>query len=418
MVLGAVLALAPAGMAYADPQDPAKVPSQQQVEDARREVDTAAGSVGRIQAQLASADARLRQLEIDAQAAAEVYNTAVYQRSQAEAAARQAAQRAEAARRASEEKRRDLARLAAATYRLDPGLTEVAAYLRADGPSGLLDQTSTVSMVSASVTDAYRSLRASQSVARVLDAEAAKAVAAQAAQTEQAAQARQRAEALAGAQAGAVAAISTEKRALVERLAELGRISVDLAAARQEGLERQAQERAEQARRQAEEQRKAEEKRKQDGDDGTGDNGSGGGGGGDTGGDGPDDGGGVPSPRQRQVALAFVLAQLGEPYVFGAAGPDTWDCSGLTMRAWEAAGISMPHFARGQYRQSRPIAMSELRAGDLIFWASNPTDSNTIYHEAMYLGGGQMVHAPRPGRNVEKRSMFYMGTPTHFARPR
>jgi len=77
----------------------------------------------------------------------------------------------------------------------------------------------------------------------------------------------------------------------------------------------------------------------------------------------------------------------------------------------------MVHQARPQYWGSKKISLSELKAGDMVFWATNASDSNTIYHVAMYIGGGKMIQAPRPGRDVEIVSLYYMGTRQFAGRP-
>ncbi|MEQ4207982.1 C40 family peptidase [Actinopolymorpha sp. B9G3] len=373
------------------------VPSSQLVHDAQVRARAAASSLGQLQARLARADNRLRRLDVAAQQAVEHYSTAVYRRTQAADAVRVTTAQASAARRTTERRRQAVAEIAAATYRLDPGLGPMSTYLDAAGPEDLLDQTITMTMVSATVASRYEALRVSQSVSAVFEAQARDALdigrrAAAAADT-----ARRQVKASVASQSRSVDSLTAQKRALLVRLARLERVSVRLAAARQHALERRARQRAEEARKRAEERRR--DLPPDDGDDGGG-------------------GGGGPTTRQRERAVGYALAQLGEPYVFGADGPDSWDCSGLTMRAWEAAGVSMPHFARGQYWQSKRIRLAALRRGDLVFWASDPEDSNTIHHVAMYLGRGRMVHAPRPGRDVERRSLWYMGTPTHVAQVR
>jgi len=102
--------------------------------------------------------------------------------------------------------------------------------------------------------------------------------------------------------------------------------------------------------------------------------------------------------------------------VWAAAGPSSWDCSGLTMRAWESAGTYLPHYSAGQYSASTPIRASQLRPGDLLFWGSSNSPSS-IYHVAIYTGNGMMVHAPRPGRGVTEESMYYWIAPNFYARP-
>jgi cell wall-associated NlpC family hydrolase len=116
-------------------------------------------------------------------------------------------------------------------------------------------------------------------------------------------------------------------------------------------------------------------------------------------------------------ALAFAYGQLGKPYVWGATGPDSYDCSGLTMQAWASAGVYLPHFAAFQYQSSHPIGYDDLRPGDLLFWATDGHDSDTIYHEAIYLGGQQMIQAPRTGEDVEISSIWMWGPIQFFARP-
>jgi murein DD-endopeptidase MepM/ murein hydrolase activator NlpD len=116
------------------------------------------------------------------------------------------------------------------------------------------------------------------------------------------------------------------------------------------------------------------------------------------------------------TALAFALAQLGDPYVWAAAGPDAWDCSGLTMAAWRAAGRSLPHYSAAQYLASTPVPESRLRPGDLVFWSGGGGPAS-IHHVALYLGGGTVVHAPRPGTAVRIEGIRSWAEPDYFARP-
>jgi cell wall-associated NlpC family hydrolase len=101
-------------------------------------------------------------------------------------------------------------------------------------------------------------------------------------------------------------------------------------------------------------------------------------------------------------ALAYAKAQLGEPYVRNAAGPSSWDCSGLTMRAWGSVGVSLPHSAGQQAGHGRSVAKSDLQPGDLVFFYS------PISHVGLYAGNGRVIHAPRPGKSVEYIKMSYM----------
>lgn len=95
------------------------------------------------------------------------------------------------------------------------------------------------------------------------------------------------------------------------------------------------------------------------------------------------------------IALKYALAQIGDRYVFGAAGLTTWDCSGLTMRAFQAAGVSLPHSSAAQSRMGKSIPFGQKKPGDLLFFG------RPVSHVGIYLGGGRMVHAPRSGSRVK-----------------
>jgi cell wall-associated NlpC family hydrolase len=99
------------------------------------------------------------------------------------------------------------------------------------------------------------------------------------------------------------------------------------------------------------------------------------------------------------TALKYALKQIGDRYVFGADGLTTWDCSGLTMRAFQSAGVSLPHSSAAQFRYGKLISRSNLKAGDLVFFGS------PISHVGIYLGGDKMVHAPRSGSRVKVATM-------------
>ncbi len=111
------------------------------------------------------------------------------------------------------------------------------------------------------------------------------------------------------------------------------------------------------------------------------------------------------SPQNSQAgtrAVAFALAQQGKPYQWGAEGPDTYDCSGLTWLAWQHAGLSWERMpAAGQWQwlhqHGQDMPPEQLRAGDLLFYANNLSDPATIHHVAMAIGNGRMVEAPEPG---------------------
>ncbi|OLL69910.1 putative secreted protein [Pseudonocardia sp. Ae168_Ps1] len=115
--------------------------------------------------------------------------------------------------------------------------------------------------------------------------------------------------------------------------------------------------------------------------------------------------GGAPAaPGVAGTVLAFAAEQLGKPYVWGATGPDTYDCSGLTMRAWQAAGVQIPRVSRDQARAGQQIPIDQAQPGDLVFWSSNGS-VGAVHHVALYLGNDQIREAPTTGVPVRDRAL-------------
>jgi peptidoglycan DL-endopeptidase CwlO len=110
------------------------------------------------------------------------------------------------------------------------------------------------------------------------------------------------------------------------------------------------------------------------------------------------------------IAVNYAYAQLGKPYAWAASGPNSFDCSGLTMAAWGAAGVSLPHNAEMQWNAIPHLARSSLQPGDLVFY-------NSLNHVAIYVGNGQVIHAPTFGDHVRVASVD-MSTPYGYGRPR
>lgn len=105
-------------------------------------------------------------------------------------------------------------------------------------------------------------------------------------------------------------------------------------------------------------------------------------------------GSGTKASGAAAKAVDFAMAQIGKPYVWGAVGPSSYDCSGLTSTAWAAAGHPVPRTSQAQWQGLTRVGLASAQPGDLIIYYSDAT------HVGMYIGGGQMVHAPRPGRTV------------------
>jgi cell wall-associated NlpC family hydrolase len=111
--------------------------------------------------------------------------------------------------------------------------------------------------------------------------------------------------------------------------------------------------------------------------------------------------GGAMTAAQLTAALRAAESRRGLPYVWGAAGPASFDCSGLVRWSFAQAGVSMPRVAADQARAGRAVAVTQLQPGDLLFYHTDPTAPGYISHVAIYLGNGWMIQAPQPGMDVE-----------------
>jgi cell wall-associated NlpC family hydrolase len=429
-VVSALAALLLSAPAVADED---AVPTPAEVAQAESAVAGAAQSVASVRARLSVAQDRLRQAEVAAAVAGEAFNVAVI-------TAREAADVAAAA---------DLAAIAAdadvathreayvdavnAAHQLGPSLSPLAALSQSDGIRETLGNTALIQQMQRSLQDVYAGYDATAILAAAARNRAAEA-AGEAAKAEAVARAaRDAAENAAAAAADRAAAYAGERDAAIADLARLQGISAELAEIRQDALEQQAAEAATAATQAAAEQAEQAEQvptqqavpqsepqsepqpqpqpqpqpepqpdpEPQPEPDPQPE---------------PEPQPGPPPATNSGAgaAVAFARQQLGEPYSYGGAGPRAWDCSGLTMRAWEAGGVSLPHYAAGQYSATKRIRLGDLRPGDLLFWGDSPSG---IYHVALYVGDGMMIHAPRSGRNVEEVSMYYWISPTYFSRP-
>lgn len=279
-----------------------------------------------------------------------------------------------------------------------------------DDVEGLLKQLGTASKLGEQSQAVYEQAAADRNAAEALGAQAVEARTEHERLTALAESRAAEARAAADAALGAVA--EAEQRS-AELYAQLATLKDTTAALERERVEGQAREAAEAALEEAEE--------ANNGNSG----GSGGGNGGGSGGGGNTGGGGTPAPNPDpppanqnavETAISFARAQLGERYVLGGAGPDVWDCSGLTRAAYASAGIGIgTHSATNQYYtlagRGKAVSLGNIQRGDLLFWGSG----GDYYHVAIYLGGGRILEAPREG--VPVREYFIWGSPSAAARP-
>ncbi|MGA8112152.1 MAG: NlpC/P60 family protein [Actinocatenispora sp.] len=108
-----------------------------------------------------------------------------------------------------------------------------------------------------------------------------------------------------------------------------------------------------------------------------------------------------PVSGRAGTVVRFAYAQLGKPYVWAADGPDSYDCSGLTLAAWRQVGVNLPHLASAQYNQIPHVTRSQAQPGDLVFYED-------LGHVAVYIGGGRVIHAPTFGEVVKVSSIDMM----------
>ncbi len=432
-------------------------PSRRDVQQAQGAVRATGDRVGVIRAQLALASARLQQVSVEAGKAVEVWDGARYQLEQARQAAERARERADTAARGAARLRKQVAAATVRSYQSGGSLNSLGVLLADSNRTALLDQMNAYYSVTGALQTYLGQYQSTESVARVLQGQAVAALADRRRAAQAAAAAKEAAAQAVGKANSAVNSITAQRDQLIASLAQLQHTSVALAQQRQQALEQKAAEEAAaqaaaaaarqqaQQRAQQQAQRQAQRAAQQ-----------------------------APSPQPSPTpvpsptpepsptpapsptptptpdptptpsptpsptptptpppappppappptaqgaaaAIAFAKAQLGEPYVWGAAGPDSWDCSGLTMGAWGAAGVSIPHWGVAQYYATTPISASQLQPGDLLFWSSDGSPSS-IYHVALYAGGGMLIEAPRPGRTVEYVSMYSWIAPDLFTR--
>jgi cell wall-associated NlpC family hydrolase len=431
-----ILAVPPAagGMSVAWADDPDTPPSRADVRDARDAVRDQARSVETVQSELLAANQRLEESAVAAAQASEAWNGARYRLEQARRDAAAAGERAGIARDDVATQREAYTDAIVDSYQMAPELSAVVSIAKADGVQSVVEQATTLAQTESAMDTRYDGFRAASTLADVAHEQADAAEAEAARLQVEAREARDAAAAAADAAAQEADAIAARKAGLIEELARLQNVSVEMAEDRQSALEAQAlaeaaaerqarQEAAEaaeaaRAAQAAEEAAEAKQDRASDPDPQPAPQSD------------PDpDPEPAPAPPPAPTppappapgggagaAVAFARAQLGEPYVWGAAGPDAWDCSGLTAGAWNAGGKYLPHYSVAQYEQSTPISSGSLQPGDLVFWGSSSSPSS-IYHVALYAGNGQIIHAPRTGRPVTQESMYYWIPPNFYARP-
>ena len=390
----ALVVTTPTLSAQADPV----YPSEGQVRGAKAAVGNKAAQVAAAEAQLMASNARLDEVQRLAEVANEKYNLARILLQQRTDASKSAGERAATAQKTANAASDRLGQFAARTYMQGASLGQLEAFLSSRGPQEVLDRAANIKIVTDIRSRVLQDADASSVVAAVLRRQAAQAQAQQLAAQQVADSARVAAQTQVDSAATATAKIHALQSAMIAQLATLRNTSIALERQRHDGLAAAAQARAAAAARsraaaQTRAARRAAEARRRR----TAPNGQ------------------SPSPRLPDsvppvpprggaaAAVSFARAQIGEPYQWGAAGPDSWDCSGLTQLAWAQAGVNLSHYTGFQWSETRRIPLGDLRPGDLVFFGDT---GETSHHVGLYVGDGQMIEAPHTGAFVRYSSIW------------
>jgi len=367
--------------------------SKARVARLERKVAAAADAVTRAQH-------NLDQARTAAEVAVEAYDKAQVQQAASERALAAARLVLNAAGARVASARHDVSKFAVAAYE-GGTLSSVDLLLNSHGPDAMLYRLSALDAVSRSQRDVLETLNAAQVYQGVVQQQAAAVVSASKRATATADAARVHAAQLVDAQSAAVAKVTAASHQLDSMLADARAHASALERARLQALA-EARARALAAKKAAE-LRAAQERANQQARGGAGSGGTGSGG---AGSGGSQDFGSTVSAATEQAALQQAESQLGKPYEWGAAGPDTYDCSGLVMWSYAQVGVHVDHWTGDQWNEGAHIPLSALRPGDLLFFATDTNDPNTIHHVGMYVGNGQMIEAPYTGANVRYSDAF------------
>ncbi|MGW6541697.1 NlpC/P60 family protein [Streptomyces massasporeus] len=282
------------------------------------------------------------------------------------------------------EAREELGSFASAQYRTGAAAPDTATFLLADTPQDYFDQTQLMDRMTGRQKVAVDDYVTQQSETMKKRQEAAASL-----------------ETLTDSQDGLKTAKATVQRKLADARELMSKLTAEekarLAAIEKEKQAEAARKADELARQQAAQQ-KAQEEAAQQQDSGSSSSGS-------------SDSGSSSSTApadssyatKADKALAFARAQIGKPYVWGAVGPGSYDCSGLTQAAWKAAGVTLPRTTYDQVNAGTTVPLSQAQPGDLVFFYDDVT------HVGIYIGNGMMIHAPKPGTYVREESIFYDG---------
>jgi cell wall-associated NlpC family hydrolase len=390
---------------YVRGDDPAP-PTEAEIEAAAAAVSQRAGALQRQEDQLSTANTRLTGLENQAEILTERYDQAVLDEQQATTAYRQAQNRLRIADAAERQADQQAAAQAAADFESAGGVSQASAMFGdSAGPQQFLDVASLENLLAQHSSEVVGARRADEVVDGVFRQQARDLLVAKQADVRAVSDLKVAVQAAVARQQSAVTAAADRRNALAGQLAGARAHQAALQAAQQAAARAAAAEAAaEQAatERASDQQSVAQQASDQLGAPETGTQwalSSG------------------ASADQGDIAANWALSQLGKPYQWGGAGPDSYDCSGLAMRAWARAGVQLGHWTGWQWVSGPHVPLDQLHRGDLLFYATNTSDPSTIHHVGIYIGDGMMVDAPYTGAFVRIDSMYQPGGLIGATRP-
>jgi cell wall-associated NlpC family hydrolase len=368
-------------------------PSASQINSAAGQVKQHQASLGAAQNHLSAASRALDELQVQAEVLTERYDETLVNQQRAAAAYKVTQARLAAARQAEGASQQQLAGLAAQEFESGGGFDVVTSMLGdANGPQGYLNGVGMGQVLAQQGTDTLAVNQANDVVAGVFRTQAHALLVVQQADLRAASALKVAIQAAVARQLQFVRADQTERSKLATELETAQAHEATLVAARQAYLAAQAARRAYLAAQAAQRAAAAAAAESQNASP-TWSQGSG------------------ASASQGDIAANWALTQLGKPYQWGGAGPNSYDCSGLTMVAWEQAGVQLAHYTGYQWESGPQVPLDQLQRGDLLFYATDNSDPGTIHHVGIYIGNGEMVDAPYTGAFVRIDSIDAPGIP-------
>jgi cell wall-associated NlpC family hydrolase len=371
-------------------------PSAHQLAAGQAEVSAREAEVQRAAEQLATARAQLERLAGAAEVAVEAYDAARVKEQAAQDAVQAARLVVSAAQRRVAAAERRVGRFGAAAYE-SGGMSAVESMLTATGPESMVYRVGALQAISDSERNASQAVDAARVYEVAVERQAEATLRAASAAAAAASNARDRAQAAVQQQSASTQAMQQRRQQLDQLLADAKAHASALERAHLAAIARQQARRAARAAAaaaaaaaaQAEQQQQTTTPTPPPVTSGP-----------------PPDTTGTVSAAKGEQAVHYAESQIGKPYQWGAAGPDTYDCSGLTMWAYSQVDVHLLHYTGYQWEEGVHIPISSLRPGDLVFFATDTSDPNTIHHVGMFIGSGEMVEAPYTGANVRISSIY------------